>query len=1277
MKSIPRLLKASCIAGFLYLSMLFLILSSIVPTTAFTQSERKTLSLCFVDGRNDIHQRVIGKFEKEIIPYFRFKYISSQDYWPIAQKENSDLLLRVKITDVSILTNPKETSRKSIYLYGDLDLFDARNRSLLKHSSVRPNILAAVIPTYWEPEDAWERATAYFNGKMINALDDYIKPIKERQYQEYMVAQSAVNKASGFVESFKSKRTFQEKYPTISGIDEKGKLRVSNNQIDKLHVLTYCYSPDSQMQCIGMSTGEIYLTDATGKTLIKEFRAFNSGVRTCDFSSDSQCLVACSNDDQIKIWDLKADKVVATINAVRKQIISVRLSPYGSLLATGGLDNILRIWDIKSGTDIIQMTTHKSGVRHIGFSPDLNLIASKSDDGIINIHNISQIAQKYEGPAFLAAKENDEKLRLMNTLPANLVSRVTYDDRQSLIPNNALDGGESSNLIIELINTGQGIAMNPQITLQTVYTQIKIDPLPKISDIAPYDSLLCKIPIAASIDVNDGSAFINIEVKEKRGYDARPVQLQIPVRHLDKPALSFANFTLNDGSSGQASGNGNGRAENGETVEVTAFVKNSGVGPALHTTVRLDANTAGAEIRQGSANLGTISPGETKQARMVVHIPRTFAGSQLQLSFVARDTIGASIISKEHVLPMSRLSPILAIESRFLDERGIQVDQLQNGARYVLEVVVRNEGQLNAKSVTSRISSSQITDLTTVSAAIGDLTAGASAAPVRFNFSLPRNYRAGTPQFSLSLGQVDFPDLAQNITIPILFKEPRLSIRDILSTSDGNQEISQGETVHIDVAIENTGSLDAESVIADLDFNHPGIDFRDRSRTAGRIPAGATSPSMRYSFLVKTGAAVGPLNGLLRVRQADGFPGTEKSYALEIKPIGAQVVTITPSERPTGAASFGQPAIRANSAPFIALSAKNISADNKSSDPFIKLEIQIQDDKPMLSVEPEIRVNGKLQTKELGLRGIDMQERETREADRKIRLFRQVELSEGLNDIEVRVYDADNEMSFDNVQIEYLSQRTDVYALVVGVGEYQSSSIDPLQFAAADAQSFHDYLRTPEGGGLGSDHIRLLLNGEATRDKILNAMEWLASRSFENDLVIIYMAMHGMVDQGEFYFLGYDSDPKSLFATGVKRSEVEALQQRLRSSKVVWFADACHSGSLGEDPQIAMRASRASSTNRLLGEIAKARNGLAMFMSAQYDQYSQESPKWGGGHGVFTYYLLKGLRGEADRNSDSFVTLSELYDFVSRQVSEATEGKQNPKLGGGTYDRSLTLSVVK
>ena len=91
-------------------------------------------------------------------------------------------------------------------------------------------------------------------------------------------------------------------------------------------------------------------------------------------------------------------------------------------------------------------------------------------------------------------------------------------------------------------------------------------------------------------------------------------------------------------------------------------------------------------------------------------------------------------------------------------------------------------------------------------------------------------------------------------------------------------------------------------------------------------------------------------------------------------------------------------------------------------------------------------------------------------------------------------------------------------------------------------------------------------------------------------------------------------------------------------------------------------------------EMAKARNGMAVFMAASGNQTSREGDQWQGG--VFTKYLIEGLRGAADSNQNNLVTLSELAEYLPRAVIEATNARQRPEVGGN-FDGSLPVGIVK
>jgi tetratricopeptide (TPR) repeat protein len=129
----------------------------------------------------------------------------------------------------------------------------------------------------------------------------------------------------------------------------------------------------------------------------------------------------------------------------------------------------------------------------------------------------------------------------------------------------------------------------------------------------------------------------------------------------------------------------------------------------------------------------------------------------------------------------------------------------------------------------------------------------------------------------------------------------------------------------------------------------------------------------------------------------------------------------------------------------------------------------------------------------------------------------------------------------------------------------------------------------------------------------------------------------------------------------------------------VILADACHSAAIGGAIGRRMATNDAQVINTYLQGISKAKAGVALLTSAETSETAQEHEKWNGGHGVFTYFLLEGMKGGADgygRPKDGMVTVGELFDYVRENVKKATNNLQHPSIGTNRFDRDLLLAVT-
>lgn len=244
------------------------------------------------------------------------------------------------------------------------------------------------------------------------------------------------------------------------------------------------------------------------------------------------------------------------------------------------------------------------------------------------------------------------------------------------------------------------------------------------------------------------------------------------------------------------------------------------------------------------------------------------------------------------------------------------------------------------------------------------------------------------------------------------------------------------------------------------------------------------------------------------------------------------------------------------------------------------------------------------------------------------------------------------------------------WAVIVGIGEYQSEDIPDLEFAAADAQAMHDFLTSSAAGPFEEDHVLFLKDEDATGAAIREALFVFLQQADWNDLVIIYFAGHGAPDPSRpdnLYLLPHDSDLSALAATGFPMWDVKtALRRQISAERVIVIADACHSAGTQEglegDNPIAGGFSQLFTPSRRLSMTA-----------ANSNEFSLEDARWGG-HGVFTHFLLEGLEGAGDLNGNGIVTFSEVFDYVQRNVREATQNRQNPQRAGWG---DIPLAVVE
>ena len=280
---------------------------------------------------------------------------------------------------------------------------------------------------------------------------------------------------------------------------------------------------------------------------------------------------------------------------------------------------------------------------------------------------------------------------------------------------------------------------------------------------------------------------------------------------------------------------------------------------------------------------------------------------------------------------------------------------------------------------------------------------------------------------------------------------------------------------------------------------------------------------------------------------------------------------------------------------------------------------------------------------------------------------RSIPLSQANTSIRIVAYNNEDLVSEEIIEVKRIMTLPKIYAVVIGVGNYENRNIRRLNYTVEDAKGFADYLKSYLG--VPEQNVIFLTDNSATLSEIKSAIGTkLRERVGPEDQVYVFFAGHGAVEEDsqnldgdgmEKYLLPVDTNPMDLYATALPMQEIAKMFDRIPSKRIVFIADTCYSGAAG-GRTITTANRRATISGKFLDRVVSGGEGRIILAASGPNEVSQEDSKLG--HGVFTYYLLEGLRGKADSNQDGFVSCGEVYQYLTQEVPKATRNNQHPVL---------------
>ena len=247
-----------------------------------------------------------------------------------------------------------------------------------------------------------------------------------------------------------------------------------------------------------------------------------------------------------------------------------------------------------------------------------------------------------------------------------------------------------------------------------------------------------------------------------------------------------------------------------------------------------------------------------------------------------------------------------------------------------------------------------------------------------------------------------------------------------------------------------------------------------------------------------------------------------------------------------------------------------------------------------------------------------------------------------------------------NIDIEnnIPSNKTNENAIAVVLGIEKYRNVGNVSFASRDASIVREYFNKTLG--IPINNIYFKLNGEVTKgemEKIFGG--WLQNRVDENTSVYVYYAGHGAPSSDQdAYLIPNDGDPNYAEVTGYSLNKMYDQLGKLPTNNITVFLDACFSGQ-DREQKLLIKDARGLGIKTKTSAIPEKLN---VFSASSNDQVSSGWPDKK--HGLFTYYMLKGIQGSADNNNDKQVSYEELSDYIKINVEKQAgflDRKQNPQ----------------
>jgi hypothetical protein len=236
----------------------------------------------------------------------------------------------------------------------------------------------------------------------------------------------------------------------------------------------------------------------------------------------------------------------------------------------------------------------------------------------------------------------------------------------------------------------------------------------------------------------------------------------------------------------------------------------------------------------------------------------------------------------------------------------------------------------------------------------------------------------------------------------------------------------------------------------------------------------------------------------------------------------------------------------------------------------------------------------------------------------------------------------------------------DAVAIIIGIADYKN--LPRADFANDDARVFYDY--AIRALGVRAENIKLLVDGDAGQEEIYKAFKtWLPARVRATTDVYVYYSGHGITtnDGQSLYLLPQRTDRDLIEETAIAQSKINAAIQAAKPKSVTIFLDSCYSG-VGRTGATLLASARPIAIKSTAQAFPAEFTVISASTAEQISSSSNELK-----HGIFSYYLMRGMEGDADTNKDGKITAGEMHTYLTENVAKQASlanRVQQPQLSG-------------